>query len=542
MNNPNNIKEHVQLLISKYELTSLYNKFKILSIINGLFKESLYWLLLFFSSLLKTYSNKLRLFSIILILLYCFNIPIENYTSSIRDELIIKLKEANDKYYIHNLILISKNDILKIDLVRYFNSLELLNDNIKRYIQNIQIRTDLPFNFVTLLIISFNQNLKKKNILLIIIFVIFYLLITYFNNKKIKQEVILNDANIEYQNNIRNYIINSKNLIVNNNFNKEYTINQYDLYNKSTKKILDINSSLNTRTNLLVFATMLIPILYQFNNLDAYNFISYFLIFYDIELISTKLKEYYHNKSIYDTMPIHLEYLNQIFIHPIIQPIIQPLLQLNKEDNIDINIHSLLNTNPIIKTTKPILIKKNDHILIDGLSGSGKTSLLYFLKGIVTFDSYDITPDIKTINERCFLTLPNVKSLYTGLLYDIITNYDKNPNPEQIQICMRIANLDTYITEPITNINIEVDKISAGEYTRFLIAKIIYMISFQHEQQYSILLFDEIDSNLNDSMAIEICKRILHIFSNKTIIYITHNIKIKNLFKKKINIVNGVIT
>ena len=79
---------------------------------------------------------------------------------------------------------------------------------------------------------------------------------------------------------------------------------------------------------------------------------------------------------------------------------------------------------------------------------------------------------------------------------------------------MRIANLDTYITEPITNINIEVDKISAGEYTRFLIAKIIYMISFQHEQQYSILLFDEIDSNLNDSMAIEICKRILHIFSN----------------------------
>jgi len=548
------IKTHIKLLINKYDLSSLYNKYKIFTIINNLIKESLYWLILIFSFLLKKYADKIKMFTFVLISLFCLNIPFDRYTISIRDELIIKLEEANDVYYIHNLVLISKNDILKIDLVRYFNSLELLNDNIKKYIQNIQIRAELPFSFITLLVISLNKNLKTKNIFLVIIFAVFYFAMTFLNNRKIKKEIILNNKNVTSQDNIRNYIINSKNLIANNNFNQEYMINQYNLYNTSNKEILDINSSLSVQTNILVFATMLIPILNQFTNLNAYDFISYFLIFYDIELITTRLKDFYYNKSHYDTMNIHLDYLNQIFIHP--QSNIQSNTQSNTQSNsqpkpqpnsdpTDINIRYLSNAKPFIKTTKPIIIKKNDHILIDGLSGSGKTSLLYFLKGIITLDSFEMTPDIASINQRCFLTLPNVKSLYSGLLYDIITNYEVNPNVEHILICMKLANLDAYIektqTQTQTNRFIEVDKISAGESSRFLIARIIYMITFQTKHDYSILLFDEIDSNLNDSMAIQLCQRLLHIFSNKTILYITHNIQIKKLFKKKITIDDGII-
>ena len=239
-------------------------------------------------------------------------------------------------------------------------------------------------------------------------------------------------------------------------------------------------------------------------------------------------------------MNIHLDYLNQIFIHPQSQPNSESSSEPNSEPT-DINIRYLSNAKPFIKTTKPIIIKKNDHILIDGLSGSGKTSLLYFLKGIITLDSFEMTPDIASINQRSFLTLPNVKSLYSGLLYDIITNYEVNPNVEHILICMKLANLDAYIDQTQTNRFIEVDKISAGESSRFLIARIIYMISFQTKHDYSILLFDEIDSNLNDSMAIQLCQRLLHIFSDKTILYITHNVQIKKLFTKKITIIDGII-
>lgn len=530
-----NVKTHIDLLLSKYNLSVQYSKFKLISLLNALFKESLYWILLYFSSLLKTNPDKVKLYSTILIAMFLINIPLETFTASIRDDLIIKLDSVNDSYYIDNLILCSKESVLKMDLVRYFNSLELLNENVKRYIMNIQIRIELPINFSTLLVISFNQDLEKKNIILVVVFVIFYLLVGHVNNKKIKKEVVMTDKNVSYQDDICNYIINSKELIVNNMFNKEYINHIFNQYNKSNKDILDINSSLITQTNSLVFITMLVPILYQFRNLDAYNFISYFLIFYDIELISNKMKDYYYNKSKYDMMDIHLDFLNQVFTHPIEDKFVP------NNESTDITIDFLSNETPYIKSSKPIIIKQSDHVLIDGLSGSGKTSLLYFLKGIVTFDSFRITPDILSINQTCFITLPNIKSLYSGSLYNVITNYQTNPNPEQILIAMKLANLDIYITNPISDRYIEVDKISAGEYTRFLIARIVYMISFQNTQEYSILLFDEIDSNLNDDMAILICKKLLDIFSNKTILYITHNIKIKDLFKKKIMIVDGNI-
>jgi hypothetical protein len=45
--------------------------------------------------------------------------------------------------------------------------------------------------------------------------------------------------------------------------------------------------------------------------------------------------------------------------------------------------------------------------------------------------------------------------------------------------------------------------------------------------------------NLNDELAIAICKNIKTIFANKIILYITHNQKVKSLFTKVIYINNG---
>ena len=55
------------------------------------------------------------------------------------------------------------------------------------------------------------------------------------------------------------------------------------------------------------------------------------------------------------------------------------------------------------------------------------------------------------------------------------------------------------------------------------------------------MLFDEIDENLNDDLAIEIYNSINNIFNDNIILYITHNEQVKKIFKKKIKVINGEI-
>ena len=157
------------------------------------------------------------------------------------------------------------------------------------------------------------------------------------------------------------------------------------------------------------------------------------------------------------------------------------------------------------------------------------------LKGIVKPNKLEITPAIEIINSQTYITLPNHKSLYSGNLYDIITNYDKNINEELIEYSLLASKIAHRLNK---NIFVDVETLSGGERIRLLIARIIYTVKTKN---YNILLFDEIDENLNDKLAIEICNNLKEIFRDKIILYITHNEKVKLLFEKKIFVKNGLI-
>ena len=519
-----NIDKHYELLLNKYDLKDLHKKYIFYSMLSTTLIESFYWLLLFFSEQVKNNQSLISKYAIILIGVLGINIPIERHSQHIRTELIEKIKLSNNNYFNDRIINMSKKELLKFDLVEYFNILDQFNKNLEYYIKNVSKKINIPIKLITLLVIAINKNIS----ILIGLVAIYYALVRSLNEHKNIKELKLSKEYFKYENIIRNYVINGKNFLINDEFNKEYLIKNLSQYEDVNNKIKTLNDNLDMNINLLIFGLIIIIILLKINDLNYNYFFYYFLIVYDVERIGIMINEYYKTHVDYIKMDERLMYLNSFI----------PELKnnINKTKILNIKINKINNKNPLLILQNPIIINENDHILINGESGSGKTTLLYILKGIVKSDTIDISPNIETINYQTYLTLPNNKSLYSGNLYDIISNYDKNLNIVLIEYSLIKSKLSNRLNK---NDFIDIEKLSSGERIRLLIARIIYTIK---TLKYNILLFDEIDENLNDVLAVEICNNIFDIFKDKIIFYITHNEKVKKLFEKQIFIANGIIS
>jgi len=519
-----NIESHFNLIIDKYKLKYLFIKFIRLSILTTTIKECFYWLLIYFSEIIKNKPELINKFSIILIGIIGINIPTEKYFNYIKTKLMIEIKIANTKYFNDRLIRMSKHELLNFDLVEYYNILDNFNENLQNYIMNIKVKQDIPIRIITLIIIALNKNFN----ILIGLFAVFYAIVKSLSKNKIHKETKLTKELFFYENTIRNYIINSKNFLINDEFNKEYLTGNFNKLKKVNNHIDKLNNNLDMNINLAMFGFIIIVIYLRIDKLNQYDFFYYFLIIYDIEFISDKIIEYYKSEANYNKMTERLNYLNS-FIP------VNSNNYINKKVN-KIIIKNIFNDNPKIQISEPFIIEQNEHILITGDSGSGKTSFLYLLKGIIKPKILEIEPNINIINSQSYITLNNHKSLYSGNLYDIISNYDKNPNINLIIQSLQFAKIFDILNK---NIFIDIEKLSGGERIRILIARIIYIVKTKN---YNILLFDEIDENINDQLAIEICLNIRNIFKDKIILYISHNNKVKLLFNKKYIVNKGLIT
>jgi len=518
-----NIDEHFNLLIKKYDLSLLYKKFIISNTLSRLLREGFYWTLLYFSNLVKEKPETLLQNSTILIVLLGLYIPSERLTSYYKSKLIEELKTGNSKYFNDKIINLSKDQILKFDLVEYYAILDHLNDNFENYIENIKTKNDIPIRFISLIIIALN----KKFINLIGLFIVYYFVIRSLNENKFIKETELTQEYFNYDNIIRNYLVNSKNFLINNEFNKDYLSENLEIFNKIANSIAELNNNLDMNVNIAMFIFIIIVIWAKFHELNQFDFLYYFLIIYDVEFIGDKIMEYYKNKTQFNKMQERLNYLNSF-------KTIETIKNTNSIEKIIIN--KIINSKPKINLTKQIILSKNNPLLLDGESGSGKTSLLYILEGIIKPDYIDINPKLELINSQTYLSLPNHKSLYNGKLYDILTNYSINPDINIINKALQIAKINNKFKN---NQYIDIEKLSSGEKIRLLISRIIYTVK---TKSFSILLFDEIDENLNDDLAVEIWNNLKDVFNDKIILYITHNNKVKNMFNNKVFIKNGVFS
>lgn len=532
------VKTHVNFLLSEYNLLGLYYKFIATSIMTSLLRESFYWTLIYFSIKLES-KEHIKKVAILLMGILLTNIPLENLANEYRIELIDRLKNANNDHFTKKLQETGKKDILKIDLVNYYNTVQSINLHIKEYILNKKILGDIPITFVSVLIIILSKGLGNNNtkakILLTTLLVVFFMIIVYMNEQEIKKEIVVLEESLDYDNKTRDYLINSKLMLMNDNFNNDYFEKNSKYYNNLCSKMDRMDKDLATRSDYGMFVVFSIIISYFIDNITPTNMIKYFLIIYDIDMMSNKIRSFYKNKMSYDKMGVKLNLLNSILN----KENLDNKNNINKDNITNLNITKIENQKPQLKLKNNIMISKGDHILVDGISGSGKTTLLYFLKGVKYFDSYKIEPDIKKIHNRCYLSLPNERDLFSANINDIISNFQSNPQKDLIKSAMQIVELDKYIPLIEKNEFIKTENLSAGESTRFMVARLIYQI--KSNDCYDILLFDEIDSNLNAKLSIEICMTLRDIFKDKIILYITHNDEVKDLFTKKIVVKNGTI-
>ena len=515
------IQEHFKHLLKEYNLNNLYIKFKVLSIITIIITRGFYWILIVFTEVIKKKPELITNFAIVLLTFLFLNIPIQKMHNDTSGEFIKEIKIANTKFFNNKIKYMNKNNLLNFNLLEYHITLNNFNDNLEQYILNGRNEYEIPFYYFTLLTIS----ITKKNGLIMALFSIFYIAIKTFNELKISKETEIIQDTFTHENNIRNYVSNSKILLINNELNDDYLFNNINKLEESKLKMFQLNNLLDYKSNIAIFIFLFILICSQIKKLDKYDFFYYFLIVYDVEYISDKMTIYYRNKVI-NKIEERLKYLYNVNYDPIIST--------NSDIIKKITINQLYNEKPKVEITSPLIIE--GHILITGESGSGKTSLLYILKKILVPDIINIEPSINNISNKSYISIPTNKSFSSDNLYNIITNYNTNPDINIINHAIKISKMDHKFSN---NDFINVEKLSTGERIRLYISQIIYTVITKN---YNILLFDELDENLNDEMAQEICLNIQEIFKDKIILYISHNRSIQKLFKKKISVKNGIIS
>ena len=203
------------------------------------------------------------------------------------------------------------------------------------------------------------------------------------------------------------------------------------------------------------------------------------------------------------------------------------------------NINFRHNSNQTLIENLNLVINKYDKIIILGESGSGKSTFVDVLTGLIKPDRGTIKLDnikidknnLKTYQKKISLITQNI-FLEEGTLLKNITNTNKKIDVDfkHLKRCCEISEISNFINKNKDKYQMYIshngNNLSGGQKQRIAIAKALYKNS-------DILIFDETTSEID----VKIEKKLLNNFSkhlkNKTIILVTHKTQKNNFFNKR---------
>jgi len=176
-------------------------------------------------------------------------------------------------------------------------------------------------------------------------------------------------------------------------------------------------------------------------------------------------------------------------------------------------------------------IKKGQLFFIHGLSGSGKTTILNLLMGLLKPNKGEILVDGKDINDNILkwrnmvsYVPQNIYLLDESIKQNIAFGEDlENIDEENLRKAIKLSRLDQFVKEKdIHNFQIgeKGSKISGGQIQRIGVARALY-------RNPKILLLDESTNGLDYETEREFLKDLTLIKKNTTIIFVSHREHIK---------------
>ena len=190
-----------------------------------------------------------------------------------------------------------------------------------------------------------------------------------------------------------------------------------------------------------------------------------------------------------------------------------------------------------------IAINKGDKILIEGDSGVGKTLLIEKLIGLESNDEIDVTYTIsknanylksKEVPNNIFSYIPQESYLHAGSIIDNILFCQEKVNNENLEYVFKLCELEkiyNFKNCKTKDIGDSGKYLSGGQRQRVCLARAVYM-------DKEILLLDEATSALDGESEYKIINNLINENRDLTVLMISHNPRIKKLFKKKIEIIS----
>jgi len=382
-----------------------------------------------------------------------------------------------------------------------------------------------------------------------------YLLIILSIKKKMTESSKDISENIELKVNILSSLLNNmRNVIIDNlqfTFLKKF--NQYDL--KVTKARISLGVISFVPSIIIINSVFVILVGYLlFSVLSGHNFLTdvgkLVAIAYGAQKLNPLINSiyiaisrtggsYYNIKSVLDFIK-HIKTKAETGIdQELVQPKIKkPIISFKKTLKLE-GICFKYKKNFKLIENLDLLISKNDKVVILGESGSGKSTILDILTGLVKPDKGSIKLDnikidknnLKAYQKRISLITQNI-FLEEGTMLKNITNTNKNSDIDfkRLKKCCEIAEIENFIKKNKEkykmHITLNGTNLSGGQKQRIAIARALYKDS-------DILIFDETTSEID----VQIEKKILNNLSkkeyNKTIIFVTHKVRKINFFNKK---------
>lgn len=189
-----------------------------------------------------------------------------------------------------------------------------------------------------------------------------------------------------------------------------------------------------------------------------------------------------------------------------------------------------------------VVFEKGDIIGVKGSSGSGKSTFVNLISGLLSPNSGEIKIDNINIDHQKFY-YTNLLGYLTqdififdeSIIYNItLEKTVKKIDKLKLSEVLDISGLSSIYSEKelFKNLGSNGVKISGGQRQRIGIARLLYSNS-------QILIFDEATSALDSDSELQILKSIFHNSKNKIIIIISHNDDIISMCSKEFKLINS---